>query len=395
MAGKTHLNIEKIKELHASGMHPADIAKEMRCGAGSVINQLHSLGLTWCRKTPGKLTDEDRANLIEEYKKGQGATTVGRMFNITKRAVYAILNKAGVGTRSVQSRRRPRKMPKTPRVTPMDIEVKALHEQGLSPPQLAKQLDRYEANIRYSLCKQGLYQVDSPEIKVRQFIKQRSFNVGKGRARIPKDAGLKHDAFESFTEESCYWLGFLCADGCVHTKKEYGQYRIFLNLKSTDETQLLKLKTFLNTSNKITSHSHDAFESSGKPYHSKGLAWTSTRQGTLLQELGIVPHKEGRFVPPSLQNSIPYWRGLVDGDGSVYDPHKGKIYLCGQPAIISAWSTFCENLLGKDCLRIETRPTLQVGSIRHKTDARILIKHLYQNASIYLDRKYQTASKWF
>lgn len=399
MSGKTCMDLDLLRTLHSQGLHPDDMAKRLGFTPSAVIDQLSILGLGWKQKKHGmqKLTPEDEAGIIRRYSIDKlGANSVAAEFGVSKKTVYNVLNKHGVGTRSVASRRKDQSFEgRACRVTPFDKRVAEQHAKGLSPANIAKELGTYDATVRYSLRKQGLYQVGTDAQKIRQAVSTRTKGLGKGNREVPKDKDLRHDAFHGFSEEACYWAGFLAADGCIH-QSAYGQPRIFLNLCQEDIGHLEKMRTFVNTSNAIVLSEHDAFGSEEKPYKTACLSWTSKYQASLLRELGILPHKEGRFVPDSLAMNPAYWRGLVDGDGCVYKPDAGTVYLSGQKAIIDGWETFCNFTAGRtDAIRVRSKPGVLVGSVRMKHDAATIIRKLYQGASIYLDRKYANARLWF
>jgi DNA-binding transcriptional regulator WhiA len=66
----------------------------------------------------------------------------------------------------------------------------------------------------------------------------------------PKVYTVNEAVFDTITEESAYWLGFLMADGSINTGKT-GNPRIALTLAERDREHLVKFRKFLNCSNQI------------------------------------------------------------------------------------------------------------------------------------------------
>jgi hypothetical protein len=353
------------------------------------------MGLDWDRKPNPrkKLTSEVEQAIVDMYLSSDkpGANTVASKFRISKKTVYNVLNSKGVGTRSVASRRREKKVCPSQRLSDRDLEISRLHHEGMSPMDISRALGTYDSSVRYSLAKQGLYHIETAEVSVRQKRQIQNKGLGSGNREVPIDANLRHDAFDSFDEFARYWVGFLLADGSIHLPA-YGNPRISLRLQTSDKAHLETLKEWLGTCNSIIDTKPFTF---GKVRESSCLSWSSKHQATFLKEVGVVPHKEGRFVADSLKDSAAFWRGLMDGDGCVYLPKKGTCYLSGQPNIIDAWDAYCEKLIGEpDVNRRDTRETVSVGLVRHKAHARIILHALYKDAKVFLPRKMATASVW-
>ena len=115
------------------------------------------------------------------------------------------------------------------------------------------------------------------------------------------------------TEEKAYWLGFLYADGCVHSNN----YEISVNI--TDREHVEKFKTAIKAFN------HSITETQDKRFqNAKTLYQFSIRDKQLHQDLikwGCIPQKS------LLINKIPniprdyvshFLRGYFDGDGSLH-----------------------------------------------------------------------------
>lgn len=115
------------------------------------------------------------------------------------------------------------------------------------------------------------------------------------------------------TEEKAYWLGFLYADGCVHSNN----YEISINI--TDKEHIEKFKAAIKAFN------HNITEIQDKRFqNAKTLYQFSIKDKQLHQDLikwGCIPQKS------LLINKIPniprdyvshFLRGYFDGDGSLH-----------------------------------------------------------------------------
>lgn len=122
---------------------------------------------------------------------------------------------------------------------------------------------------------------------------------------IKRETKYNHDAFAKINEQSCYWAGFIAADGCV--------YRNFLKiaLQPRDHQHLSNLFHFLG--------------SQKKSQIKRGYARFTIRSKKIKEDLftkfNITPKKSLTLQPPNIiDNNLirHYLRGLIDGDGCLY-----------------------------------------------------------------------------
>lgn len=189
------------------------------------------------------------------------------------------------------------------------------------------------------------------------------------------------------TIEKAYWLGFLCADGCVHSNI----YEV--SMCSTDKEHVLKFKEAIGAVNHKVSIVKDTRFKNSKPiYH---FSIKDKQLHTDLIKLGCVPQKS------LLLNKIPniprdhtshFIRGYFDGDGSLH-------YLKGT-------NNYRISFVGtKDFLtdmqkELQTNVSLQknaagrafVLQIAGRKQVERILKYLYKDSTeeIRLNRKYQT-----
>lgn len=168
------------------------------------------------------------------------------------------------------------------------------------------------------------------DVTITSLLKKRDIFI-RNRSNAKRTNQIKEDVFDTITEESAYWIGFILADGNVyHPKKRSKQLNIGLSEK--DWEHLEKFKKFIGSNKKL--------------YYNKGavfISFYSNRIVEKLAEYGIVPRKsEIAKVPESLKNNRHFWRGMIDGDGWV---GKRMLGICGTFSVVSSFKDFI-SLLG-------------------------------------------------
>lgn len=119
--------------------------------------------------------------------------------------------------------------------------------------------------------------------------------------------------FDKFTPESCYWAGFLSADGWVT------DYSMGVELSSVDKNHLVLLIDFLKSNADIASRVK-INELTGKKYkYSTALFYSVDLVNILKCKFNIVPNKSLIYSPPTIPVELcsHFIRGYIDGDGSI------------------------------------------------------------------------------
>ena len=185
-------------------------------------------------------------------------------------------------------------------------------------------------------------------------------------------------AFDHIKEEAAYWIGFLLADGNISKDKK----RIQMCLQSGDIRHVEKFKKFLSSPNKIN-HS--------RTRAAVHFSATSPELVQALEKFGVVPQKSMSATGHVLTYSPAFWRGVVDGDGSLLWSHNKRrtpspcIALCGSLSLMQQYLKFINLFISTKAGVIKNGSIWQVRLSCSKADA--MIRMLYSNASIALDRK--------
>jgi len=194
--------------------------------------------------------------------------------------------------------------------------------------------------------------------------------------------GLDHEAFDAITNDAAYWIGFLFADGCV-IRGRRGSTRVQVRLSEVDRDQLVKLRRFLSGTNVIGNSPPGNFGG----YRSRASARLTVNSRRLAERLLHLGRYEGP-IAAELTESRHFWRGVVDGDGSIWISKRGYVSfsLVGSRRLLEPFLVFLKQRnLGR---RITIRPDksiYQVSTAGHL--AELIIDELYRNAPVALDRK--------
>jgi hypothetical protein len=221
----------------------------------------------------------------------------------------------------------------------------------------------------------------------------RSIVTNGGKIRI---AGCEYpDYFDVVdTPEKAYWLGFIAADGCMITTAGHPEGdHLAIQLAIVDRDHLAKLKKVLGAQAAILTGANTGFGNGTQRRAS--LTVGSRRLAMALIALGITPRKSATAEPwNGPADLMPhYWRGMVDGDGSIARKGDGlwTLFLCGSEACVRAFTAWAHDVCGTNAT-----PYFKSGcwyvSIAGRYQVRKLVAALYENVPVSLDRKQERAN---
>lgn len=261
------------------------------------------------------------------------------------------------------------------KITEQEIEeMVSLYKESKSSYKVAKQIGRSQhAVLRH------LRQV-VPEL------------VENNRTSVPNNTRRKkytvnHNYFQTIdTQEKAYILGFLYADGYVNEK---GTLEIGLHPK--DNSVLEFIKTQLESSAPIKSH-HSASS------HSKvGLLRLCIHSKKLVNDLvkyGCVQNKTFKIsFPTFLQKDLVkhFIRGYFDGDGCIYNVKKNNTFgisIASNITFLEGMGKYLQNEIGLSKITIYKNNKIGYLKYHSKTDIDMLYHCLYDQATCFLQRKY-------
>ena len=219
-------------------------------------------------------------------------------------------------------------------------------------------------------------------------LKDKGYEVINYQNRIRCDETV----FDSINnEDSAYWLGFLYADGNISSTGN----RLEVHLSIKDLNHLEKFRKFLKLQTEIRS----GIDSKGY-----GFCHLSIRNKHLwetLNNLGCVPNKSLILKFPKLsifkgniqELVLHFIRGYVDGDGclctyKIKNSVQTQLSLVGTKEFLFDINKIFKNkgyIRSKSCENWENKSyELKFSTV----PSRKIARYLYQDANIYLERKY-------
>jgi len=183
-------------------------------------------------------------------------------------------------------------------------------------------------------------------------------------------------------------LGFITADGCVIGDT------LSIALNPKDSGHLKKLLISLNSD--VPVHHYTSKNTKNKKeYEYCRIRIRSKKMTESLYKLGITERKSFtaepcKNIPKRLQAA--YWRGIIDGDGSIRKDKTGmwRISLCGSEMICHGFKEWTNKFVNSNVNVIKEKRIFAIYFGGNKIATSIIGK-LYNNARIYLDRKYNIA----
>lgn len=224
--------------------------------------------------------------------------------------------------------------------------------------------------------------------KISEWLKDNGYEVINYQNRCRIDETI----FDNIdTEEKAYWLGFLYADGNISTIGN----RLEMNLSIKDLDHMFKFKRFLKLESEIRIDNNDSTSIKCRISVRNKHIWDQ------LNNKGCVPCKSLilKFPDKSIFKSekliYDFIRGYCDGDGSLgisiiknSNNHQCWLSFVGTKDFLNGIQNFLGiigTIRNKSCANWSNQAwELKYGG----TKARQIARLLYENSSIYLDRKY-------
>ena len=373
-----------IKKLLKQKSTLKKICKKLKIGKGTLNTYLKDNKLQpgiQYKVLPEKL-------ICKDYKRGVTVEDLAIKYKSNAKTIRARLHKHKI-----------RMLPSTERLTTVVKNLEKHHNDLIKTP---KSLTR-----------------KAKELKISKYIlSQRFKNVGYKLRTQPQEQiivnnernpNIKFDFFKIQSPIRDYWVGFIAADGNI-TGKPDKKLRLSFGTSKKDKTHPYKLKKLIRGGS-VTTFDFSRYD---KKYKSKkiniyikgGLQYKFQIDNTTvcrpLLKLGIVPRKTYILKPSkTLIFSYDFWRGFVDGDGSLTDLKKTK----GTNISVGTQSKFIYQYYLKFLKKNRIKnPVIQTRGSKDKfyvitlsgLRARILAKKLYFGSPklARLDRKYDLAMSW-
>ena len=196
-------------------------------------------------------------------------------------------------------------------------------------------------------------------------------------------------------EKSAYWLGFLYADGYISQGSR--TWCIGISLKESDIEHLKKFNKDIGGNYPIKVRGRVA--TFGRNDYKKEFRQCEIRiynqeLGKDLINLGITEKKSKNMEFPLLnkESLVPFIRGYFDGDGSIFIKNKSLCcnFTSGSKGFLEKLSDILNEYKIKHYIvSFENPSTYYQVVISKKEDVKKFLNLIYDNPTIYLDRKYK------
>ena len=235
-------------------------------------------------------------------------------------------------------------------------KVKNLYDEGFNSIEITKMLGLKRGIVSYLLRENGY----------------------KLNHRGPKSKIGREDYFDNIdSSDKAYFLGWLMADGNVSIYN--GQYSIKIHISYKDKELIDQFLKYIKSTNTVKLKK-------GK-YPSYYVSLTSKHMCESLMKYGIVPRKTGfECFPKSIPKEFKrdFIRGVFDGDG-ITDIRNCRSGFVGSNNLVN--NILAE--LDKSNLRVFNTHSKNVYYfLGGKKFSRELFEYMYENATLYLKRKY-------
>lgn len=191
------------------------------------------------------------------------------------------------------------------------------------------------------------------------------------------------DFFENPSEDLYYFLGLLYSDGNLSKRRN----TVTVGLQKQDSYLLSKLSV------KILNKDIVRFDK-----HLSILEITNKRIRTILESYGLYSNKSTTLtIPESLQNNSHFWRGMIDGDGSIFIRNSNKLVmsLCGTLDVIQSFINFAKSsgciTKAKPNLKSRHLYSFDFYEVQLSHNAALILCNSFYNteSDLYLTRKYE------
>lgn len=312
-----------------------------------------------------KVNDKIEESIIKVYREDkENIGYIKNEYDLSKTTIYNILSRNNVSLNNSKITGK--------RIFTDEQEEKIAEKyiQGLSYNSLAK---KYETSIG---CIQN--------ILGRQDIE------GRDHSEANRDYSVNHDSFEELDNETKYWIGFLLGDGSINYHKSVDYNRnptIQLKLQNRDIYHIQKFVDFLSYDGII--------EDSDK--QCSLVRVTSKKLVNDIDKHIVTRNKkyEADTKNSDLLTSRDFWRGLVDADGCLYEGKNDtyEIKLTGTKDVCDKFKSYVKNIVNTSAsVRRISGNTYNFGIGGTKYPYKV-VKDLYLDSNVYLDRKYNLANK--
>lgn len=373
---------EKIIELNKIKTPLLHICKEVGVSYGRLYNFLKQKNILNGRRFKNLPYEK----IIKEYKSGKTISEICEAYDCNWKTIRKILCDSGIEIRDFQDYKL------------QILDICSLHEDMIQNWKSLSTVARENGVSRFILKDRFL----------EEGLNLRSKSEEQEIVNLEKHPNFNWDFFAKETEETIYWLGFIAADGAVIGNPSK-KMKLSIGLKHTDELHLHKLTRLLNhgTVKQIDMTKYEGYIGDKRVKGGKiaKLEISSSSLCRPIVERGITPRKTHSLeLSEKLKKSRHFWRGYIDGDGSL---SKLRNKAGNISTVLNLGGASKSVILDfKDFLEAHGISTATVKTRNYKNPfyiltlsgerARMAAELLYKDACVHarLERKHEIALTW-
>lgn len=306
----------------------------------------------------GKYKEEIIRLYVEENKSFK---TIGKEIGLSHSTIHKYLKLWGIPPKKGPYERKRESEPYKEQIIDMYVN------KNMSALKIAK-----EIGIHYSVIYISLHEW---EVEIRDCKEMNGFNANKNFFEVIN------------TEEKAYWLGFMYADGYI--TQDY----VGIALSTEDIDHLYKFKTALNSNHNIKTYE-------GSTTYARLIIKSEKMKNDLIingcvyNKSLILKFPDSRILPKELIKH--FIRGYFDGDGSlVLSKGSNNFKICGTmeflKEVINCFNTYIPEYRFNEKLykRKKDNKNNYYISYGGRLKTYTVMRWLYENSTIYLERKYK------
>lgn len=352
--GVTDEQESQLVQLYQAGLTMTEIAEQAGLSFLVVKAALDRQGI---KKPDGRytFTSEQEKDIVKAYLAGQTALSIAQRYKTKSKTVKATLTKDGISIRRGDISGKEAKGKSKIFSNEQEQEIIELYQGGLAPKTIAGD------------CKVSRKAVLN--VLDRHEIERRSQRVNF----------FNEQAFDNLDSElPLYWIGFLYADGYASAAE------LKLGLAIRDIGHVEKFRDFMKGENPIQARANACH-----------IGFASIYLVKRARELGIVVkrncfHLLEPLIPEGLEHH--FIRGVLDGDGCLSS--NGQVAFAGQFDSLTWISSILHAKVGVNLNPIRYKQGICESSWGGRLQTRRIIDYLYQDATVWLDRKKKIAENW-
>lgn len=304
-----------------------------------------------------KFSDYDIQSIIKRYKELKSTRKVAEEFNVSKGTVSKILKENGIELKSINKTEKDKEL------------IISLYKESGSV-KIVSDITGFKIDTI------NKYLGDDKQKYYKHYVYEQKYSYDK----------TIFDVID--TEEKAYWLGFICADGCICDYKGY-PCKLSIGLKYCDYKHLIKFADFVRTEHDMVKLSEEK-DRCDITINNRYMCESLARHGVIPRKSLTLKFPNEKHVPTNLLRH--FIRGYFDGDGTIYQRSNGRYSFgfVGTPDMIKNITEYLYQNL--DLTTVKTYSKCNPQTVEWKKEGKQAIecaKFLYKDATIYLDRKYQ------